>query len=239
MGQESEAFVTDHAPSPAESNSPKDDEDLPSFSVEGTPGEEPVVTRRELWSYYRELSLSQPMLSFNCQPHSILQRGQCAILPLFTLAISQRTKQGVGPNGFSMTLFQSLANAAGYDPIAGPGSSCTAEGSSGQCVVKWGSGVKAVSSVVLLANGLSFAVRQKYPFFCALLTIRMKVMTLIFTSIGSAADYGTFGRWLLLGVTAVCWAAQFSSMSLTCEEFCYSHFSHLTFVQHPLDGPLP
>jgi len=118
-----------------------------------------------------------------------------------------------------MTLFQSLANAAGYDPIAGPGSSCTAEGSSGQCVVKWGSGVKAVSSVVLLANGLSFAVWPEHPFRRPSLTVRVKVMTLIFTSIGSAADYGNFGRWLLLAVTVICWAAQFSSMSLTCEVF--------------------
>ena len=82
--------------------------------------------------------------------------------------------QGVGPNGYSMTLFQSLANAAGYDPVAGPGSSCTADDSSGQCVLPWAGGTKAVSSVVLVANGVSFA-----------------VMTLIFTTIGSAADYGT------------------------------------------------
>ncbi|TEB37124.1 hypothetical protein FA13DRAFT_1880245 [Coprinellus micaceus] len=106
---------------------------------------------------------------------------------------------GVGPLGFSMTLFQSLANAAGFDPIAGPGSSCQAPDASGQCVVPWGKGkTKSVSSVVLIANGASFA-----------------VMTLIFTTIGSAADYGTFGRWLLLVVTLVCWAAQYASVSLT------------------------
>ena len=108
---------------------------------------------------------------------------------------------GVGPLGFSMTLFQSLANAAGFDPVAGPGSSCQAPDASGQCVVPWGKGkTKSVSSVVLIANGASFA-----------------VMTLIFTTIGSAADYGTFGRWLLLAVTLVCWAAQYASVSLTSE----------------------
>ncbi|KAJ3522913.1 hypothetical protein NMY22_g11679 [Coprinellus aureogranulatus] len=127
--------------------------------------DEPIVTRKELWSYY---------LYYNGD-------------------------NGVGPNGFSMTLFQSLANAAGYDPIAGPGSSCQAPDASGQCVVPWGKGnTKSVSSVVLIANGASFA-----------------VMTLIFTTIGSAADYGTFGRWLLLAVTLVCWAAQYASVSLT------------------------
>lgn len=57
-----------------------------------------------------------------------------------------------------MTLFQSLATAAGYDPVAGPGSSCSAEGSSGKCVVPWAGGTKNVSSVILVATGVSFAV---------------------------------------------------------------------------------
>jgi hypothetical protein len=43
-----------------------------------------------------------------------------------------------------------------------------------------------------------------------------QIMTMIFTTIGSAADYGSFGKWLLLVVTLICWAAQFASMSLTC-----------------------
>jgi hypothetical protein len=59
-----------------------------------------------------------------------------------------------------MTLFQSLANAAGYDPIQGPGSHCSDRGGSGQCVLPWGKGTKSVSSVVLIANGVSFAVSQ-------------------------------------------------------------------------------
>lgn len=37
----------------------------------------------------------------------------------------------------------------------------------------------------------------------------------MFTTIGSAADYGRFGRWLLLAVTAVCWASQFAGLALT------------------------
>ncbi|KAH9938056.1 MFS general substrate transporter [Fomitopsis serialis] len=119
--------------------------------------EEPVVTRRELWSYYCMLK-------------------------------SGRTR-------YSMTLFQNLATSAGWDPSQGPGSTCT---TSEQCVLPWGSGTKSVSSIVLVANGLSFA-----------------IMTLIFTTIGSAADYGTFGRWLLLAITVICWAAQFASMALT------------------------
>ena len=124
--------------------------------------------------------------------------------------------QGVGPNVYSLTLFQSLVNAAGYDPVLGPGSSCSA---SGQCVVPWAGGTKAVNSVVLIASGVSFAV----SFHDAILVVptyikfhcRCKVMTAMFTTLGSAADYGTFGRWLLFVITCICWAAQFASMILT------------------------
>ncbi|KZT05595.1 MFS general substrate transporter [Laetiporus sulphureus 93-53] len=123
--------------------------------------EEPLVTRKELWSYY------------------LYSNGD----------------NGVGPNGYSLTLFQSFATSAGWDPAQGPGSTCS---SSEQCVLPWGSGTKSVSSIVLIANGVSFA-----------------IMTVIFTTIGSAADYGTFGRWLLFVITLICWGAQFASMALT------------------------
>ncbi|KAF9780334.1 MFS general substrate transporter [Thelephora terrestris] len=135
---------------------------VPDFA--GDKDSEPIVTRRELWSYYLYYS----------------------------------GDNGAGPQGFSLTLFQSLAFAAGYDPVAGPGSSCSAESSSGQCVLPWAGGTKSVSSVVLVASGISFA-----------------IMTLIFTTVGSAADYGTFGRWLLLTLTVICWCAQYASISLT------------------------
>lgn len=125
---------------------------------------EPLVTRKELWSYY---------LYYNGD-------------------------NGVGPLGYTQTLFQDLATNAGHDPVAGPGSSCTALNASGQCVLPWGSGTKSVASIVLLANGISFA-----------------IMTSILTTIGSAGDYGTFGRWLLFVVTVVCWAAQYACMALT------------------------
>lgn len=126
--------------------------------------DEPIVNRRELWSYY---------LYYNGD-------------------------NGVGPLNYSMILFQSLAFSAGFDPAKGPGSSCNADDASGQCVLPWAGGTKSVSSVVLVANGVSFA-----------------IMALIFTTIGSAADYGTFGRWLLPILTCICWGAQFASMSLT------------------------
>ncbi|KIM52630.1 hypothetical protein SCLCIDRAFT_1223571 [Scleroderma citrinum Foug A] len=137
------------------------DRDNGSTPIASVDKDEPLVTKKELWSYY---------LYYN---------GNC----------------GVGPLGYTQTLFQSLATAAGYNPHVGPGSSCT---SSGPCVLPWGSGTKPIASVVLLANGISFA-----------------IMTAILTTIGSAGDYGTFGRWLLFAVTVVCWAAQYACMALT------------------------
>lgn len=74
------------------------------------------------------------------------------------LSVYYNGDNGVGPNVFSMTLFQSLATGAGYDPVNGPGSSCTADNASGRCVLPWSGGTKSVSSVVLVANGVSFAV---------------------------------------------------------------------------------
>ena len=65
------------------------------------------------------------------------------------------------------------------------------------CVVAWGKGTRSVSSVVLIANGICFA-----------------VMTVMFVGLGSAADYGSFGRWLLLFLTVVCWVFQYGMMAI-------------------------
>lgn len=40
-------------------------------------------------------------------------------------------------------------------------------------------------------------------------------MTLVFIWLGSAADYGSFGRWLLLALTVVCWGSQYGMMAIT------------------------
>lgn len=54
-----------------------------------------------------------------------------------------------------------------------------------------------MASVVLIANGICFA-----------------VMTVMFVGLGSAADYGTFGRWLLLVLTVICWVFQYGMMAI-------------------------
>ena len=60
----------------------------------------------------------------------------------------------------TLTIFQNLATLAGYDPARGPGSSCFHPHPSRKCVLPWGSGTKSVSSIVVLANGISFAVHR-------------------------------------------------------------------------------
>ncbi|TFY70105.1 hypothetical protein EVJ58_g43 [Rhodofomes roseus] len=141
--------------------------------------EEPVVTRKELWSYYRAF-----ISAFGYLHQHLIQK-----------TVYYNAANGVGPLIYFLILFQSLATSAGWDPSQGPGSTCT---NSGQCVLPWGSGTKSVSSIVLVANGISFA-----------------IMTVLFTTIGSAADYGTFGRWLLFVVTLFFWGSQFAGMALT------------------------
>lgn len=36
----------------------------------------------------------------------------------------------------------------------------------------------------------------------------------MFVWLGSAADYGSFGRWLLLALTVVCWILQYGMMAI-------------------------
>ena len=66
--------------------------------------------------------------------------------------------KGTVPFIYLVTFLQSLMTAAGYDPVMGPGSSCNAANASGSCVVPWGGGTRTVSSVILIGNGISFAV---------------------------------------------------------------------------------
>ncbi|KAH9972936.1 autophagy-related protein 22-like protein [Lactifluus volemus] len=139
----------------SEADPPSPELVVPDVPVIAPPSyNEPIVTRRELWSYY---------LYYNGD-------------------------NGVGPFTYSFILFQALTVAAGYDPVRGPGSSCLDDNASGRCVVPWGNGTKAVTSVVLIANGTSFALS------------------------GRLWDVG---KWPLLVTTLICWATQFASVTLT------------------------
>lgn len=77
----------------------------------------PVVERKELWAYY---------LYYNGDVSPLLSvcRALCGAERLSCLS-----QNGVGPNGYSMTLFQSLATAAGPSRLVHP-SSCPTPSSS-------------------------------------------------------------------------------------------------------------
>jgi hypothetical protein len=148
------------------------------FGADEDAFEQPTTTRKELWSYY---------LYYNVSPN-VPEAAGCQLTPL-------QGDNGVGPGSYSQALFQSALNGDGWDPAISPieKGNCT----TGGCVVTWGSGTKSVASVVLIANGICFA-----------------VMTVMFVSLGSAADYGNFGRWLLLVLTVICWVFQYCMMSI-------------------------
>ncbi|KAF7935323.1 uncharacterized protein EAE97_008230 [Botrytis byssoidea] len=103
---------------------------------------------------------------------------------------------GVGPQSYSQALFQNALSKAGWDPAITPAQigNCT----TGGCVIPWGTTTRSVSSVVLLANGICFT-----------------IMSVIFVAFGSVADYGHFGRWILLCLTVVCWVFQYGMMAIT------------------------
>ncbi|KAF9562005.1 MFS general substrate transporter [Agrocybe pediades] len=82
----------------------------------------------------------------------------------------------VGNNGlsgfnFGPSQFQNLLFLAGYDPTVGPGSPCSING----CVLPYLGKIRDINSIVLLTNGISFAIQAALLLF-----------------IGAWADYG---RW--------------------------------------------
>ncbi|KDR78969.1 hypothetical protein GALMADRAFT_266386 [Galerina marginata CBS 339.88] len=82
----------------------------------------------------------------------------------------------VGNNGlsgfnFGPSQFQNLLFLAGYDPTIGPGASCSNNG----CVLPYLGKIRDINSIVLLTNGISFAIQAALLLF-----------------IGAWADYG---RW--------------------------------------------
>jgi len=86
---------------------------------------------------------------------------------------------------------------ASYSMADGPSGAGQCKGDSAHCFLPFGSGERSVSSVFLLANGISFA-----------------IMTLGFTTFGGLQDYKTYNRWFLLGLTIVCWASSFGFLGL-------------------------
>ncbi|SCZ92323.1 BZ3500_MvSof-1268-A1-R1_Chr5-2g07783 [Microbotryum saponariae] len=96
---------------------------------------------------------------------------------------------GLGPFNFGPTQFQNLLYYAGHN--LGTNDPCD---SSVPCVLPaFGQAERNVSSTVLVANGISFAIQ-----------------VVIFLMIGSYADYGTWRPWILIFWTTVAIAVSFA-----------------------------
>ena len=118
----------------------------------------------ELLPLVYRFSYSLPLTEF---PHndsllSLLQRKQRVSLQSCFRTVIEMISKGTVPYTYLLTFFQSMLTNAGYDPVVGPGSTCNTDDSAGRCVIPWGDGTKAVSSVVLIANSICFLARHHF-----------------------------------------------------------------------------
>ncbi|KAH8897438.1 autophagy protein [Thozetella sp. PMI_491] len=99
-----------------------------------------------------------------------------------------------GTLSYAPLIFQSLLSQAGFNGND-PSQDCS--DSNAPCLVKFGAGNVNINSLVLICNGLIFALQG--------------VCLLCF---GSMCDYGPWRKWILWTATIVCWATQFGFLGL-------------------------
>jgi len=108
---------------------------------------------------------------------------------------------GIGSFQYSNLLFQNLIYQAGFNPNVLPlgSSGCDVDPTS-PCVVFWGGGnkTKEYTSVILIANGLTFLAQA-----------------IVFIGVGSLADYGNWNPWVVRGFSVLCWAFEFGFLGVT------------------------
>lgn len=171
------------------------------FGVDEDAYEQPTTTRKELWSYYLYYNGATYFYAsmLGCLKQLTLdycrrQRRRSRVLQPSPVRAPASSAEAFGPAELTLDRFQWALNGAGHQPDTDPPKPCT---ESSSCVVPWAGGTRSTSSVILIANGLCFT-----------------FMTVIFVWLGSAADYGSFGRWLLLALTIVAWALQYGMLAI-------------------------
>lgn len=93
-----------------------------------------------------------------------------------------------------MLVFQSLLSQAGFNGND-PTQDCS--DSNAPCLVAFGSGSVNINSLVLICNGVIFALQA-----------------VCLVAFGSMCDYGPWRKWILWTATIICWATQFAFLGL-------------------------
>ncbi|KAF8905077.1 autophagy-related protein 22-like protein [Gymnopilus junonius] len=110
--------------------------------------------------------VNEPEVSSNAQPSKAWTTTH---LELWSYYIYYIGNNGLSGFNFGPSQFQNLLFLAGYDPTEGPGTACGSNG----CVLPYLGDIRDINSIVLLTNGISFAIQA---------------VLLLF--IGAWADYG-------------------------------------------------
>ncbi|KAL4886059.1 autophagy-related protein 22-like protein [Aspergillus karnatakaensis] len=100
-----------------------------------------------------------------------------------------------GPGSYTPLIFQSVLNSAGWSPGRDRALGCADP--SLACVVDFGTRTTPIETVVLVSNGIAFAI-QGFVLLC----------------FGTISDYGSLKRWIFALCTVVCWGVQFGFLGL-------------------------
>jgi len=105
---------------------------------------------------------------------------------------------GIGSFQYSSLLFQNLIYQAGFNPNVLPlGSSTCDVDPTAPCHVFWAGGTKEYTSVILIANGLTFLAQA-----------------IVFIGVGSLADFGNWNPWVVRGFSVLSWAFEFGFLGV-------------------------
>ena len=158
------------------------------------------MTRNEVSSKANSLmdqqdgNYTHALLSSASDPSSLDERWQTGKWELIAFYVYYIGNSGLGPFNFAPSQFQNLLSRQAT--ILG-GGTCGDDGQPA-CRLHWAGQDRTVEGIVLLANGISFAIQA-----------------VLFLAIGSMADFGSFRPWVLVASTVVGVAISFAWLGVT------------------------
>jgi len=147
------------------------DEKLPTNATSATPDAKAAND---------DAAYAAALLSSSSDPAANAEKYKTSRTELWAYYCYYIGNQGLGPFNYSPSQLQNLlslaASAAATDPCGGDGQPA--------CRLRWAGSDRTVESIVLLANGIGFAIQ-----------------CVAFLFIGSLADYGSYRPWILIFFT--------------------------------------